>query len=344
MNGRMDNGQADETAERDTLNPVYADLPNVRNTKLEEAARRLVARLRAEIEPGADETIRLKPITQVTDLGELLDLCQDVDDMIHLAQSAVLPVPKLLEVTGNVEERELAARYMEQKQKGALHYAGLIPSQREQFEHAAEMFRATATDLRTGLHLPDVIIEGRVIPYNDTNDTGVRHESPLRQFFSDVHSRNVKAGWWNDITTGEPKKRNVGELLILMVTEIAEGYLAWRDSLADDKLPQFPGIGVEIADLAIRMADFCGALLAGNIVDSTILVPNPGDEIFQKIVDLAMEYDAMRKTPEAVGCPEESDFLPAMDVAMMIDAKLAFNANRPDHKIENRLKEDGKRT
>jgi hypothetical protein len=33
-----------------------------------------------------------------------------------------------------------------------------------------------------------------------------------------------------------------------------------------------------------------------------------------------------------------------MDVAPMVDAKLDFNASRPDHKIENRLKDDGKRT
>ena len=33
-----------------------------------------------------------------------------------------------------------------------------------------------------------------------------------------------------------------------------------------------------------------------------------------------------------------------MDVALMTDAKLSFNAKREDHKIENRLKSDGKRT
>jgi hypothetical protein len=33
-----------------------------------------------------------------------------------------------------------------------------------------------------------------------------------------------------------------------------------------------------------------------------------------------------------------------MDIALMTDEKLAFNAVREDHKIENRLKEDGKRT
>ena len=345
----MTNGQPDETLcetrteempVRDDLKARYGNAPNVRNTKLEEAAHRLVTRLRAEFSEQGPGGLLLGD----GDVSDLTDLCADVEDTIKLAQSAVMPVPKLLEVTGNVEEKELAARYMEQKQKGALHYAGLIPSERDKFEHVAETFRAAAADLRAGLHLPEIVIEGRVIPYNELNDTGMRRESPLRQFFTDVHARNVKAGWWSDITNGEPKKRNVGELLILFVTEIAEAYIAWFDNAADDKLKQYPGIGVEMADLGIRWADFCGALAAGSILLPDPKVRNPGDEIFREIVDLAMRYDAMRKTPEAVGEPEQADFLPAMDVAAMIDAKLDFNAHRPDHKIENRLKEDGKRT
>jgi hypothetical protein len=34
-----------------------------------------------------------------------------------------MPTPKLLEVTGNVEERELAARYMEDKERACRNYA-----------------------------------------------------------------------------------------------------------------------------------------------------------------------------------------------------------------------------
>jgi hypothetical protein len=45
-----------------------------------------------------------------------------------------------------------------------------------------------------------------------------------------------------------------------------------------------------------------------------------------------------------VGDPEKGAFLPPMDVGEMIDAKLAFNASREDHKVENRLKADGKKT
>lgn len=325
--------------EGDLLAPSYApDAPNIHNSKLEEAAHRLTTRLRAEIESGG------RLATLGLDCGALRDLCDDVEGAIHLAQSAVMPVPKLLEVTGNVEERELAARYMEQKRKGALHYASLIPDKRERFEHMAEVFRAAAADFRAKLHLPEVVIGGRVVPYNETNDTGIRHEAALRQFFTDVNQRNVKAGWWTDLKSGEPLKRNVGEMMILMVTELAEAYKAWQASERDDKLPEFPGIGVEMADLLIRVADFCGGLAAGLVVGPDSGATNPGDLMFQEIVEIAERYEAIRKTPAAVGDPETADFLPPMDVAEMTDRKLAFNAQRADHKIENRLAEGGKKT
>ena len=98
-----------------------------------------------------------------------------------------------------------------------------------------------------------------------------------------------------------------------------------------------------MGDLLIRIADFCGALLAGNIVASSG-VRNPGEQMFREVVEIGHRYETIRKTPEAVGDPDTGDFLPAQDVAVMTDAKLAFNAKREDHKIENRLKEDGKRT
>jgi hypothetical protein len=272
---------------------------------------------------------------------------------IGLKPEGVLDLPiEVAEVTGNIEESELAARYCESKiaaidnaiTMGQAPLAEMQVSWEESYQHCALTLRAMAQEFRMGLHHPTVHIRGRVIPYNDTNDTGMRHESPLRQFFDDVHSRNVKAGWWSEITTGEPKKRNVGELLILFVTEMAEAYEAWLEHANDDKLPQHPGIGVELADLGIRWADFCGALNAGRIIMPLPHAFNPGDEMFREIIEIAKRYESIRKTPEACGDPETAEFLPAMDVAVMIDEKLAFNAKRPDHKIENRLKEDGKRT
>lgn len=166
----------------------------------------------------------------------------------------------------------------------------------------------------------------------------------LQLFYADCHARNVKAGWWTDLATGISKKRSVGELFMLFVTEIEEAYRAYVEGSQDDKLPQYPGLGVELGDLQIRLADFAGAMLAGALVSHDPDVTNPGDQMFQEVCEIARRYEAIRKTDAAVGDPETGDFIPSVDVAEMVVAKLDFNANRPDHKIENRLKEDGKRT
>jgi len=166
----------------------------------------------------------------------------------------------------------------------------------------------------------------------------------LREFYVDCHARNVKAGWWNDLSNGEPKKRSVGELFMLFVTEIAEAYDAYvRGNIADDKLPQYPGLGVEIADLQIRLGDFAGALMAGSIVEHSGTF-NPGDEMFKEVAAIAARYEAIRKTPEAKGATEMGEPLEPQDVAVMVLDKMAFNAQREDHKIENRMKEGGKQT
>lgn len=107
------------------------------------------------------------------------------------------------------------------------------------------------------------------------------------------HSASRNAGWWHDIKTGESLKRNKGEMLMLMVSELAEAMEADRKSLQDDHLPQYDGVSVEIADCLIRIFDFVGGFGL--------------------------------KTAEA-----------------MAD-KIEYNANRADHKIENRLKDNGKK-
>lgn len=252
-------------------------------------------------------------------------------------------VERLAEHTGNIAESELVARYIESKMRAADMHATADPTNRGCYETLGRVLYEITHELRIGMHLPEVHIEGRVIPYNEDRSTGISHADALRTFFTDVHERNVRAGWWSEIETGEPKKRNVGEMFTLFVTEIAEAYMGWINGEQDDKLPEYPGIGVELADTLIRVADFCGALAAGRIVAART-GRNPGDEMFQEIVQIANRYESIRKTPHAVGEPETADFLEPMDVALMTDAKLAFNARREDHKIENRLKSDGKRT
>lgn len=66
--------------------------------------------------------------------------------------------------------------------------------------------------------------------------------------------------WWVDLETGEPKNRNVGEMLMLIVSEIAEAMEGHRKGLMDDKLPHRKMLEVEIADAIIRELDLCAGL------------------------------------------------------------------------------------
>lgn len=107
------------------------------------------------------------------------------------------------------------------------------------------------------------------------------------------HAASLKAGWWHDLKTGELIVPNVGEKLMLVVTEVAEAMEGARKDQMDDKLPHRKMIEVELADAVIRIGDLCGRL--------------------------------------------------GLDLGGAIAEKLEYNANRPDHKKENRLAEGGKK-
>lgn len=112
---------------------------------------------------------------------------------------------------------------------------------------------------------------GNTLPENEIE--AFRRAETRRGLISAVrwaHEAQVKAGWWTDLATGQRKDRNVGELLCLIHSEISEAMEAHRKGLKDDKLPERPGIEVELADALIRIFDLAGALdldLAGAVVD-----------------------------------------------------------------------------
>lgn len=66
--------------------------------------------------------------------------------------------------------------------------------------------------------------------------------------------------WWTDIHTGKPKARNVGELLMLAVSELSEAMEGHRKDLMDDKLPHRKMFEVELADCLVRIFDMAGGL------------------------------------------------------------------------------------
>jgi NTP pyrophosphatase (non-canonical NTP hydrolase) len=86
------------------------------------------------------------------------------------------------------------------------------------------------------------------------------YRNTLTAFSREVYAGNVEAGWYTDIKTGERLDRNVPEMMMLIVSEIAEAMEGYRKDLMDDKLPHRKMIEVEMADAVIRIADLCGYL------------------------------------------------------------------------------------
>lgn len=83
----------------------------------------------------------------------------------------------------------------------------------------------------------------------------------LRSLQKYVHAVNTRAGWWTDLNTGENLvgKRNRGEMLMLIVTEIAEAMEGERKDVNDDHLPHRKMAEVELADAMLRLLDYAEA-------------------------------------------------------------------------------------
>lgn len=113
----------------------------------------------------------------------------------------------------------------------------------------------------------------------------------LNDYAKEVHAANKH--WWTDLETGQPKHRNMGEMLMLCVSELAEALEGDRKCLMDDKLPHRKMLDVELVDCFIRMADILGAR--------------------------NVDFEAIYRE------------------------KMAYNAQRADHKPEHRRQEGGKK-
>ena len=94
------------------------------------------------------------------------------------------------------------------------------------------------------------------------------------------HGDSVQAGWYKDPKTGLPKPVNVGEKLMLVVSEVAEAMEGHRKNMMDDHLPNRKMVEVELADAVIRICDLSGFLgidLGGAIAEKLEYNKNRSD-------------------------------------------------------------------
>ena len=70
--------------------------------------------------------------------------------------------------------------------------------------------------------------------------------------------RMLNERWWRHPHTLQLIERNVGELLMLMVSELSEAMEGHRKNLQDTHLPEHKMIDVELIDCLIRLFDLMG--------------------------------------------------------------------------------------
>jgi NTP pyrophosphatase (non-canonical NTP hydrolase) len=81
----------------------------------------------------------------------------------------------------------------------------------------------------------------------------------LNELVVTSHEISRKSGWYD----GEHAKRNIGEMLMLIVTEVAEAMEDYRTGNMDhayEGCNKPVGFASEIADIVVRVGDLCGYL------------------------------------------------------------------------------------
>lgn len=185
-----------------------------------------------------------------------------------------------------------------------------------------------------------------------------------------VHKLNAK--WWHDPATGKPITRNMGQMRMLMISELSEAMEGERKNLMDDKLPQRRMAEVELADTVNRAFDYAGGFGFAvtdlwrarlHLEEDFRLVPTHFNDVWAKFTPQSDKGEILEQLcvdvikigqPGIINNPghyiarlifdcEYYCNLFGYDLWGAVLAKLMFNTTREDHKAEARLRADGKK-
>lgn len=175
-------------------------------------------------------------------------------------------------------------------------------------------------------------------------------EADFNLLSKQIHQHNVSVGWW------EGEQSNKETKLVLVLTEIAEAVEGERKNLMDDKLPHRKMAEVELADTLIRWLDLGGRYNLKYEITRVIPVIGDAYKKYFILARVASEMDSMLEIQKEDGLYGAnywySKFIDLLlysadelgyDVISALYEKIEFNKIRPDHKLENRMKENGKK-
>jgi len=173
----------------------------------------------------------------------------------------------------------------------------------------------------------------------------------LNKRAKEVHNLNHK--WWHDLNTGERLDRNKAEMLMLVISEVAEAMEGERKDLMDDHLPHRKMAEVELADAYIRTLDY--AYGHGLKIDSNVQLPSDYEIIIPHLTDDKGEC-LFFMSKAICNIPEDEDMLSVFliliyaysakhgyDLEGAFQEKLIYNTTRKDHQKEARLAAGGKK-